>query len=725
MITKITIDGIASFKQKQSLETDKKVNLIYGLNGTGKTTISNYLQDLYSQDFSNCSIQEFNPDNQKILVYNQNFIQKVFYDDDTQKGIFTLGEDNKEAKQNIKQAELEIANLNPDDKQNRGLSFDLQNKDTKITENKNKSQEKIWEIKSQYTGGDRVFDEAGFLEGLKGDKDKLFNHVLSLELSEPQRDINQIKRELQELGDGAEQRVELASIESKLFSNIENNSIFGKQIIGNDNSSISGLIKKLGNQDWIKQGIDNYVNLEDRENCPFCQKETLDSNLVKEIESYFDDSYQECIKEITNIKTSYQELKNTLSLESQQRNFFTKEQGLELKNLHNGFVQILDKNLGSINNKLNNPSKPVETLSSTEQIIKLNDFIATINTEIDPFNIKLDNRKETIKGLENEFWQIQRKKYDQTISNYIATEENLRAEQEQIQGQIDAIDEEIKKQKKIISTNQSKVSNVEKTIEKINSHLLDFGISDFKIVLHNKEEKTYKLQRGNDSKNIFKTLSEGEKTVISFLYFVELCIGEETQSEVKDKIVVIDDPISSLSHIYVFNVAELLKEHFIGKNAKFLQCFVLTHNLYFFNELISQTKGNSKHIKLFRISKNENSQISEIESNEVQNDYQSYWLIIKNKNENNKFMVANAMRNIIEYFFGFMEKQQDLKNIFKKPELSANNYKAFKRYINRESHSDLTNISDFKDFDLNKFKEAFKKVFEETKYEDHYKKMIS
>jgi wobble nucleotide-excising tRNase len=134
---------------------------------------------------------------------------------------------------------------------------------------------------------------------------------------------------------------------------------------------------------------------------------------------------------------------------------------------------------------------------------------------------------------------------------------------------------------------------------------------------------------------------------------------EETQSEVKDKIVVIDDPISSLSHIYVFNVAELLKEHFIGKNAKFLQCFVLTHNLYFFNELISQTKGNSKHIKLFRISKNENSQISEIESNEVQNDYQSYWLIIKNKNENDKFMVANAMRNIIEYFFGYEDRLKD------------------------------------------------------------------
>lgn len=727
MITKITINDIASFKQEQSLETDKKVNLIYGLNGAGKTTISNYLQDLYSQDFSNCSIQNFSPDNQKILVYNQNFIQKVFYDDDTQKGIFTLGEDNKEAKQNIKQAELKIANLNLklDDKQNKGLNFDFQNKNITINENKNKSQNKIWEIKSQYTGGDRVFDEAGFLKGLKGNKDSLFSHVLSLELPESQRDINQIKQELQELGDGAEQRVKLAPIEFEPFSNIENNSIFREQIIGNDNSSVSGLIKKLENQDWVKQGIDNYVNLEDRKNCPFCQKETLDSNLVEEIESYFDDSYQKNIKEITSIKASYQELKNTLSLESQQRNFFTKEQELKFKNLHDGFVQILDKNISSINNKLNNPSKPVETLLSIEQINKLNDFIAMINTEIESFNIKLDNRNETIKGLKNEFWQIQRKKYDQTISNYIATQESLKAEQQQIQGQIDVTSKEINKQRQIISTNQSKVSNVENTIEKINSHLLDFGISDFKIVLHNKEEKTYKLQRGGDSENIFKTLSEGEKTVISFLYFVELCIGEETQSEVKDKIVVIDDPISSLSHIYVFNVAELLKEHFIGKNAKFSQCFVLTHNLYFFNELITQTKRNSGNRKLFRISKNENSQISEMGSNEVQNDYQSYWLIIKNQDENNKFMVANAMRNIIEYFFGFMEKQQDLNDIFQKPGLSTNDYRAFKRYINRESHSDLTNISDFKDFDLNKFQKAFKKVFEETGYEDHYKQMIS
>lgn len=727
MITKITINDIASFKQEQSLETDKKVNLIYGLNGVGKTTISNYLQELDNQKFSDCSIKGFNSDDQKILVYNQNFIQKVFYNDETQKGIFTLGEDNKEAKQNIKQAESKIADLSSklDDEQGNGLNFDYKNKHKEIGRNQIQSQEKVWKvITNDKKTGDNVFDKNNFFQGCCNTKPKLFNHISSLELSNPQRDINQIKQELQDLGSKAEQRIKLTSIELEPFSNIENNSIFDTQIIGNDNSSVSGLIKKLDNQDWVKQGIDNYVDLGDRENCPFCQKATLDSNLVGEIKSYFDDSYQENIEKLTNIKTLYQELKNALSLENQQRDFFTKEQKLELKNLHDGFVQTLDKNLGSINNKLNNPSKPVEILSSKDQINQLNDFIVTINTEIESFNIKLDNRNETIKDLKDEFWQIQRKEYDQTISNYLTTRDSLKAEQQQIQEQIDATNKEISKQKQIISQNQSKVSNVEKTIEKINSHLLDFGIYDFKITLHNKQEKTYKLQRGTNLKSIFKTLSEGEKTVISFLYFVELCIGEESQGEVKQKIVVIDDPISSLSHIYVFNVAELLKEHFIGKDTEFSQCFILTHNLYFFNELITQTRNNCKNRKLFRVSKNENSQISEMVSNEVQNDYQSYWSIVKNQNENNKFMVANAMRNIIEYFFGFMEKQQDLNNIFKKHELSNNKYQAFKRYINRESHSDLTNISDFKDFDLNKFQVAFKKVFKETGYEDHYKQMI-
>ena len=81
------------------------------------------------------------------------------------------------------------------------------------------------------------------------------------------------------------------------------------------------------------------------------------------------------------------------------------------------------------------------------------------------------------------------------------------------------------------------------------------------------------------------------------------------------------------------------------------------------------------------------------------------------------------MRNIIEYFFSFIEKK-DLNNVFQKPELQENKYQAFCRYINRESHSLGQNIFDYKEFDYNNFKDAFGLVFKESGYIEHYEEMI-
>ncbi|EMM97691.1 AAA domain protein [Leptospira interrogans serovar Zanoni str. LT2156] len=71
--------------------------------------------------------------------------------------------------------------------------------------------------------------------------------------------------------------------------------------------------------------------------------------------------------------------------------------------------------------------------------------------------------------------------------------------------------------------------------------------------------------------------------IISFLYFIELCKGKiSTTSIVTKKIIIIDDPISSLSHIYVFNIGQLIKKYFTNPNSDYEQIFILTHSLYFF-----------------------------------------------------------------------------------------------------------------------------------------------
>ena len=81
------------------------------------------------------------------------------------------------------------------------------------------------------------------------------------------------------------------------------------------------------------------------------------------------------------------------------------------------------------------------------------------------------------------------------------------------------------------------------------------------------------------------------------------------------------------------------------------------------------------------------------------------------------------MRNIIEYFFGFIEKE-DLNTIFNDEKFQSPNFQAFNRYINRESHSDSTNIFDLKEFNYDDFKNAFKQVFVKAGYEEHYNNMM-
>ncbi len=111
MISQINFESVASYRAKTSLNTDKKVNIIYGLNGSGKSTFSNYFYKPSDEKFQKCSHTD---DDSKILVYNQDFIMDNFYTEDTINGIFSLSKENKEAKEKIEQIAKEL-----DQKKNR------------------------------------------------------------------------------------------------------------------------------------------------------------------------------------------------------------------------------------------------------------------------------------------------------------------------------------------------------------------------------------------------------------------------------------------------------------------------------------------------------------------------------------------------------------------------------------------------------------------------------
>lgn len=87
------------------------------------------------------------------------------------------------------------------------------------------------------------------------------------------------------------------------------------------------------------------------------------------------------------------------------------------------------------------------------------------------------------------------------------------------------------------------------------------------------------------------------------------------------------------------------------------------------------------HQELFRLVKNsKGSSIEKMRYTEIQNDYHSYWLVIKDPDQS-PALIANCMRNIIEYFFNFVEKHE-LSNTFQLESLKDQKYQAFNRYIN-------------------------------------------
>lgn len=723
MITKIHLNKVASYKNATTLETDKKVNLIYGLNGTGKSTLSNLLYKPHETKYKNCSIEGLDK-NDEVIVYNQLFIQENFFESERLKGIFTLSKENKEAKTKIDQAEKEIKKL---EKERLGKEEKLKSIKEEYSKKEQFAKNKIWEIKQNYAGGDRVLEFCLRNKGLLGDRNKLLSFITSLPKPEakPKKSIENIKKEVLDLKGENSQKFDILSLTNFQAGNIETDSIFNKEIVGNENSTVASLIKKLGNSDWVKNGlkfIPDNENLSDNAPCPFCQEKTISNTLINNIKDFFDSSYDEDLSKIKEFYNRYSSLIDSTSKSNIVNHPKIEEYKKDFEIQYNAFEKIILANKKLIEDKLKYPSRPVTLNKSIDLLKKLNEVISIINENIKEHNKKIEDKDSALQDIQNNFWEIMRWEYDQTISSLDTEKSSSTSNVEATNKEIQSINKSIETEKSIIVEQQRNTVNIEEAINNINNCLIDLGIDDFKIVHHS--ENLYTIVRGDSNSRVFRTLSEGEKMIISFLYFLELARGKRNaQDAAKKKIVVIDDPISSLSHVYVFNVGRLIHNEFL-RSGKYDQIFILTHSLYFFYELADTNHDRRKdNQKLFRLRKNTSgSEIIEMKYEEIQNDYHAYWSIIKDKDQH-PALIANCMRNVIEYFFNFVEKK-DLNNFFQQPSMQAVRFQAFCRYINRESHSLGQNIFDIKEFNYDDFKDAFALLFKENGYEDHYKKMI-
>jgi len=210
------------------------------------------------------------------------------------------------------------------------------------------------------------------------------------------------------------------------------------------------------------------------------------------------------------------------------------------------------------------------------------------------------------------------------------------------------------------------VTSIQPTIDEINKTLQYYGFDNFEIVPSSSDENHYQIKR-EDGTLAESTLSEGEVTFITFLYFLQLAKGSTDKETItEERILVVDDPISSLDSNVLFVVSTLIKgiikdiKNDIG-NIK--QLFVLTHNVYFHKEVSFIDGRTREHGQTNYWILRKNNKISLIQpflmKNPIQTSYELLWNEIKNKDQNSSVTIQNTMRRIIENYFKMLGGYKD------------------------------------------------------------------
>lgn len=658
MINEIQINPpVATYQRQTTLSDLRRINYIFGANGTGKTTISRVIAA--EQGYEHCQLVWKGGIALERMVYNRDFVDRNFNQEGPLQGVFTLGEDQVEA-------ELEIARLRPEiDKVNdqiSNLKMQLDGGDGQSGKRKELSdlepvlRDKCWRQKELH---DAYFKEAYAAASVRGNKERFKEKVLSEQTSNTAEllSLDELKQKSQTIFSSELERVVLLEVLSAAdLESVERNALLQKVIVGNQDVDIAALINRLGNSDWVKQG--RQYHEQEPEICPFCQQST-EKQFADDLTSFFSEAYENDIQSLRQLQIGYQNASERLFAAIQRcvdaHNSFLK------RDLFNAASQALTERLKSnqaiLNKKIDEPSGKVELESIDPLVRQLQFLLAEANEATNEHNRLVENiatEKRTLIGqvwcyvlneLSDDLQQYQQSKnrLQRTIEGM---EQSLRGKSDALRGLQDQV-KELEKQ----------TTSIQPTIAAINDLLRKFGFTSFSIG-EDDEGRHYRIIRAN-GEDASRSLSEGEKTFITFLYFYYLIKGAQSPSGITaSRVVVFDDPISSLDSDILYIVSSLIKgvmEEAREQGSQVKQVFILTHNVYFHKEISFNRKRHGDNVlqeeSFWMVKKlQQGSVVERCLTNPIRSAYELLWEDVKSENISS-VSLQNTLRRILENYF--------------------------------------------------------------------------
>lgn len=395
-------------------------------------------------------------------------------------------------------------------------------------------------------------------------------------------------------------------------------------------------------------------------------------------------------------------------------------------------------------------------MSALPQVRLINQVIAENNKLISA----KDNKSACIRMVWEElFFRLQGKK-----EKYLKDKAAIKKEADAFDKEVKRLQGEYKKLMATIRELNSKVINTTATVDSINSHLRDSGFEGFHLREKAGVKGTYEVIREDGT--VAEHLSEGERNFIAFLYFYHVVRGSQSETDTgKNKIVVIDDPVSSMDSQSLFIVSSLIREMIaICSNnpsplhdnpeyqEKFIQqIFILTHNAFFHREITCDQERHFRYVTLYRITKKNNESdvtpcihravnVNEKDRNynPVQSSYAALWREFESLDAVIPLMYV--IRMILEYYFlqicrfdreEFIRtalegaKKKD-KEEGRESEHDSNFHMAqsLLKYIDRSgAYNDGLNFTE-DSIDCDSYRHALEMIFEVMNQSQHYTRMM-
>lgn len=610
------------------------INIIYGRNYSGKTTLSGIIRALetgklsdkfeapsFSVEFADGTIltqEVITGHNKKIRVFNEDFIREnlrfISNPDDSVEPFAILGDDNNKIENEIEAIEAELGSK--EEGKETGLyaqrKIAFAKHDLAFKDHKKAYDDLEKKLGDKATGRDigikykpeRFGDQNYNIQKLKTDIGMVEDSSYKLPTDEQ---LAQCVKLISEKGLQPISEFNPPALKLKNLA-IEAEALVTKKI--NMSDKIEELVKDAVLNHWANEGLRHHNGK--RSKCAFCDNTVSDGRL-KALEKHFDEESERLQENIDELINRINAEKSTVcsALFIEKNHFYSKfHDKLEklcktIKDADSKYVASLDtltSQLESRKNDILNTKTFKNPTDASNELLAAWRLYESVRNESNSFTTSLTAEQKYAKE------RLRLKE----VSDYLVTigYKNLLSSINECSNKIEeanlekkTIDGEIKKKETLIMSKKHELKDEEKGANKVNDYLNNYFGNPFLKLEAKKEEiageelKRIRFEVIRDGKKAYH-LSEGECSLLAFCYFLAKLDDINTRN--LKPIIWIDDPISSLDGNHIFFVYSLLNAEIVSAG-NFEQLFVSTHNLDFLKYLMklqgsySDNDGKSKN----------------------------------------------------------------------------------------------------------------------------------